>query len=121
MRGKDCIRFLYVSLNRSRYPFHRYSSQVSHSSPSSISIQVIFLYVVDYGEESVDLTWADSLSLGANGVGEEGGSEDWILRRSTKPSTAADVSLPEPVYPLAAGGSTIYVNTTGRPQVLFIP
>lgn len=79
--------------------------------------QVQFLYVVDYGEVSPDVTWAGSLALGANGAGEEGGSEDWILRRSTNPSTPADVSLPAATYPLAPGGEEIYVNTTGRPQV----
>ena len=80
--------------------------------------------MVDYGENSPDLTWAGSLALGANGVGEEGGSEDWILRRSTNPSTPADVSLPDPASasPLAQAGETIYVDTTGRPQVChFLP
>ncbi len=72
---------------------------------------------MDYGENSLDVTWSDSLSLGANGIGEEGGSEDWILRLSTNPSTPADVSLPDPPDPLATAGSTIHVNTTGRPQV----
>eukprot|EP00752_Nemacystus_decipiens_P003960 g3626.t1 len=80
-------------------------------------LEVQFLYVVDYGETSADVTWAGSLALGANGVGEEGGSEDWILRRSTNPSTPADVSLPDPAFALAPGGETVYVNTTGRPQV----
>lgn len=75
--------------------------------------------MVDYGESSADVTWASSLALGANGAGEEGGSEDWILRRSTNPSTPADVSLPDPAYPLAGAGETIYVNTTGRPQVCY--
>lgn len=77
------------------------------------------MYVVDYGEHSPNLTWAGPLSLDANGAGEDdgGGSEDWILRLSTNPSTPANVSLPVPVYPLARGGSTIYVNTTGRPHV----
>lgn len=84
--------------------------------------------MVDYGENSPDVTWAGSLALGANGVGEEGGSEDWILRRSTNPSTPADVSLPDPASPLAASplaatsGETINVDTTGRPQVWhFLP
>lgn len=79
------------------------------------------MYTVDYGDHSLNVTWAGSLSLGANvgegGEGGEGGSEDRIVRRSTNPSTPADVSLPDPAYPLARGGSTIYVNTTGRPQV----
>lgn len=82
--------------------------------------QVQFLYVVDYGESSADVTWAGSLALGANGAGDDGGSEDWILRRSTNPSTPADVSLPYPAYPLAPAGETIYVNTTGRPQVCYL-
>ncbi|CAM9243696.1 unnamed protein product, partial [Ectocarpus sp. 8 AP-2014] len=92
-----------------------------YDSTSEDGTEVQFLYTVDYGDHSPNVTWAGSLSLGAN-VGEEGevgegGSEDWILRRSTNPSTPADVSLPDPAYPLARGGSTIYVNTTGRPQV----
>lgn len=75
---------------------------------------------MDYGEHSPNITWAGSLALGANievMEGVDGGSEDWILRQSTNPSTPADVSLPEPVSPLARDGSTIYVNTTGRPKV----
>lgn len=77
--------------------------------------------MVDYGEYSPDVTWAGSLSLGANGAGEEGGSEDWILRRSTNPSTPADVTLPDPAFLLARGGETISVDTTGRPQVCCFP
>lgn len=78
--------------------------------------QVVFSYVVETGDQSTNVTWAGSAALGANGIGD-GGSEDWILRRSTNPVTAANLTLPDPTYPLAQGGSTIYVNTTGRPQV----
>lgn len=40
-----------------------------------------------------------------------------MLRRSTNPLTPADVTLPDPAYPVARDGSTICVNTTGRPKV----
>ncbi|CAM9383721.1 unnamed protein product, partial [Laminaria digitata] len=79
--------------------------------------QVRFSYVVDPGDFSPNLTWAGPLSLGANGIGTRG-SEDWILGRSTNPTTPANLSLPDSTYPLARGGSTIYVNTTGRPKVV---
>lgn len=81
--------------------------------------QVLFSYVVGYGDSSPNITWAGPFALGANGVAD-GGSEDWILRRSTNPVTPANLSLPNPVYPLARGGSTINVNTTGRPKVSYL-
>ncbi|CAM9102436.1 unnamed protein product [Scytosiphon promiscuus] len=91
-----------------------------YDGTSEDGTEVRFMYAVHYGEQSPNVTWAGSLALGANVeamVGVQGGSEDWILRLSTNPSTPADVSLPEPVYPLARGGSTIHVNTTSRPKI----
>lgn len=91
------------------------SARINHCY-RSVPRQVLFSYVVEDGNNSPNLTWAGSFVLGANGV-DDGASEDWILRRSTNPVTPANLSLPDPVYPLARGGSTIYINTTGRPKV----
>lgn len=91
------------------------SARINHCY-RSVPRQVLFSYVVEHGNNSPNLTWTGSFALGANGVGD-GGSEDWILRRSTNYVTPANLSLPDPVYPLARGGSTIYINTTGRPKV----
>lgn len=96
---------------------------IQHSLSTSMAyrtlcdLQVRFSYMVRTGDVSTNLTWAGASALGANGAGD-GGEEDWILRRSTNPRTLADVTLPYPSHPLATGGSTICVNTTGRPKVL---
>ncbi|CAM9319679.1 unnamed protein product, partial [Phaeothamnion confervicola] len=73
---------------------------------------VFFDYIVAVGDVATNLTWGGVDALRAADAGD--GTQDFILRRSTRLTTPANLTLPPPA-PLARNGQTVALNATAAP------